>query len=491
MNPFLKNGLLGSCNEKNMAIDPFKKKFESMVDAQFNIYCKLIDSYIFRARVEGQTKPKKQKTNAANVTMSESVHIVQSVESELKEVLQTFHELIRQLVVTAFEEGMEISRQQSILDHTDLSNKSSFFNISKPKFSSTLISEPKVEKIERIKFFSDLDDEVICLEDEIIIEPTFQESNVYDRDKILKSVLRGGKDLFIRSLISSDVELIHMIHDAHHDYNTRYKIDKNDFSSLVEDKMITESLFDAYLEKVDAYWPKSFKVLRLKEVNEILKAINDDGIREFLEDDNFDVIAIPVPSKTCMSLFVFERKTNQVGVINPSQIPNEEMTKIIGDLGKEWTLIEIETPSLSNEKEIPFAILDLIKVAYRNFFVVKHENKKATMDDYEKVIGGKDYNTLEERRNVALFLYHYWSLAKKMVKNPENKETTKENRSDLKKIAENNSKKKDADGEKKIILEQENNGVMNEKDVFKPPKDVQLPASVKNKEEINETTISK
>ena len=72
-----------------------------------------------------------------------------------------------------------------------------------------------------------------------------------------------------------------MIHDAHHDYNTRYKIDKNDFSSLVEDKMITESLFDAYLEKVDAYWPKSFKVLRLKEVNEILKAINDDGIREF------------------------------------------------------------------------------------------------------------------------------------------------------------------------------------------------------------------
>ena len=78
-----------------------------------------------------------------------------------------------------------------------------------------------------------------------------------------------------------------------------------------------------------------------------------------------------------------------------------------------------------------------------------------------------------------------------MVKKPENKETAKENRSDLKKIAENNSKKKDANGEKKIILEQENNGVMNEKDVFKPPKDVQLPASVKNKEEINETTISK
>ena len=87
-----------------MAIDPFKKKFESMVDAQFNIYCKLIDSYIFRARVEGQTKPKKQKTNAANVTMSESVHIVQSVESELKEVLQTFNDLIRQLIVTAFED---------------------------------------------------------------------------------------------------------------------------------------------------------------------------------------------------------------------------------------------------------------------------------------------------------------------------------------------------------------------------------------------------
>ena len=268
--------------------------------------------------------------------MSESVHIVQSVESELKEVLQTFNDLIRQLVVTTFEEGMEISHQQSILDHIDLSNTSSFFNISKPKFSSTLTSEPKVEKVERIKSFSEVDDEVICLEDEFIIETTFQESNVYDRDRILKSILRGRKDLFIRSLISSDVELVHMIHGAHPDYSGRYKIDKNDFSSLVEDKKITESLFDAYLEKVDAYWPKSFKVLRLKEVNENLKAINDDRNREVLGDDNFDVIAIPLPSKTFMSLFVFERKTNQVGVINPSQIPNEEMTKIIKDMDAEY-----------------------------------------------------------------------------------------------------------------------------------------------------------
>lgn len=64
-------------------------------------------------------------------------------------------------------------------------------------------------------------------------------------------------------------------------------------------------------------------------------------------------------------------------------------------MGREWSPIEIDTPRLSNEKEIPFAILDLIKVAYRNFFVVKHENKKATLDDYEKTIGRKDYNALE------------------------------------------------------------------------------------------------
>ena len=154
MNPFLKKDFLGTSNEKNKVIDPFKKKFESMVDAQFNIHCKLIDGYIFQARVEGQSKPKKQKTNATNNMMSESSHIVQSVESELKEVLQNFNDLIRQLVVSAFEEGMEISKQQCILSHSNLSNKSSFFNLSKPKFSSTLNSEPKVE---RIKSFSDVD----------------------------------------------------------------------------------------------------------------------------------------------------------------------------------------------------------------------------------------------------------------------------------------------------------------------------------------------
>ena len=513
MNPFLKKDFLGTSNEKNKVIDPFKKKFESMVDAQFNIHCKLIDGYIFRARVEGQSKPKKQKTNATNNMMSESSHIVQSVESELKEVLQNFNNLIRQLVVSAFEEGMEISHQQSILDHSDLSNKSSFFNLSKPKFSSTLNTPPKVE---RIKSFSDVDDDddVIFIEDEDIIEATFQVSNENDRDRILKSILRGGKDLFVRSVISNDVELVHMIHEAHYDYSGKYKIDKDDFSSLVEDKKITENLFDSYLDKVDAYWPKSFKVMRINEVNEYIKANNDNEIKEVLGNDNFDIIAVPVPSKSCMSLLVFERKTNNVAVINPSKIPNEELTKIIKDMGKEWSTIEIDTPCLSNEKEIPFAILDLIKVAYRNFFVVKHENKKATLDDYEKTIGRKDYNALEERENVALFLFHYWSLAKKVVKKPENKERSKENKNDFKKIVEKKSQKEerskenksyfkkivekksqkeDAKIENKINFEEEKDEASKDKDVdvFKSPKDFQVPATTKNKEEIDETTILK
>ena len=92
MNPFLKKGFLGTSNENNNVIVPLKEKFESMVDAQFNIYGKLKDGYIFRARVEGQSKPKKQRTNATNNTMSESAHIVQSVESDVKEVLQNFNE---------------------------------------------------------------------------------------------------------------------------------------------------------------------------------------------------------------------------------------------------------------------------------------------------------------------------------------------------------------------------------------------------------------
>lgn len=104
-----------------------------------------------------------------------------------------------------------------------------------------------------------------------------------------------------------------------------------------------------------------------------------------------------------MSLLIFERKTNNVAVINPSKIPNEELTKINEDMSEEWSPIEIDTPCLDNEKEIPFTILDLIKVAYRNFFVVKHENKKATLDDYEKTLGRNEYNALKERKNVAIF----------------------------------------------------------------------------------------
>ena len=235
--------------------------------------------------------------------------------------------------------------------------------------------------------------------------------------------------------------------------------------------------------------------MRIKEVNEYIKAINDDGIKEVLGNGNFDIIAVPVPSKSCMSLLVFERKNNNVAVINPSKLPNEELTKIIKNAGEEWSPIEIDTPCLSDEKEIPFAILDLIKVAYRNFFVVKHENKKATLDDYEKTIGQKDYNALEERKNVALFLFHYWSLAKKVVKKPENKEMSKESKSDKKnkshsnKIVVKKSQKDDAKIENKITLDEEKDEVSKDKDVFKAPKDFQVPATTKNKDEIDQTTI--
>ena len=84
---------------------------------------------------------------------------------------------------------------------------------------------------------------------------------------------------------------------------------------------------------------------------------------------------------------------------------------------------------------MPFAILDLIKVAYSNFFVVRYENKKASLDSYDKVVRRKDYNAKEERKNVAILSLHYWSLAKKVVTKPDNTKNNEvsEDKDDFKK----------------------------------------------------------
>ena len=48
-----------------------------------------------------------------------------------------------------------------------------------------------------------------------------------------------------------------------------------------------------------------------------------------------------------------------------------------------------------------------------------------------------------------------------------------------------------SDFKKKINLEEEKYEVSKDKDVFKAPKDFQVPATTKNKKEIDETTILK
>ena len=107
--------------------------------------------------------------------------------------------------------------------------------------------------------------------------------------------------------------------------------------------------------------------MRIKQIRNAIKSKSYDGINAILDEEDFDIIGIPLPSKTDMSLLVFERQTKYFAVINPSQIPSEEATEIIKAMVKEWIPNEMDTPILSDEKKIPFAILDFIKVTYRIF----------------------------------------------------------------------------------------------------------------------------
>ena len=78
---------------------------------------------------------------------------------------------------------------------------------------------------------------------------------------------------------------------------------------------------------------------------------------------------------------------------------------------------------------------------------------------------------------------------KTVEKKLQKEERSKENKSYSKKIVEKKSQKEDAKIENKINFEEEKDEVSKDKDVLKAPKDFQVPATTKNKEEIDETTI--
>ena len=98
---------------------------------------------------------------------------------------------------------------------------------------------------------------------------------------ILPRVVRGSKDLFLKSITGNDDELVNMIYNAYYDYTTKYHIDMNDLNSPVEDKKISESLFDRYLKQIDAYRPKAFKVIRINEINIAINAKSLEESKQF------------------------------------------------------------------------------------------------------------------------------------------------------------------------------------------------------------------